>query len=68
VAFTDAIETRQIGDEKKNILQGITQSINVPLRALKDGIVDAGKIIFSPIKETQRTIAYLEEESAAKII
>jgi hypothetical protein len=41
VSFSDTIQTRQIGDEKKNALQGIAESIYVPFRALKDGIIDA---------------------------
>lgn len=41
VSFSDTIQTRQIGDEKKNALQGIAESIYIPFRVLKDGIIDA---------------------------
>ena len=68
ISFSDTIQTRQIGDEKKNALQGIAESIYIPFRVLKDGIIDAWRSIISPVKETQRTLTYLREESSAYII
>ncbi len=39
-----------------------------PLKVVVDGVVDIGKLILSPRREIQRTIAYLEQESSANII
>jgi len=58
-----SIETRSPEDKDKTATSGIITSVLAPFQRAGQLIFDTGKIIFSPRKELQSTLAYLKKES-----
>lgn len=58
-----SIETRSPKDRDKTATSGILTSVLAPFQAAGRILFDTGKLVRSPRKEVQNTLAYLKEES-----